>query len=700
MFIDRLIVRGYRSLYYTDLPLKPGKNILVGKNNAGKSNIVDALNIVLGERYPTYVDIEPDDFYTDSRGERESEFWVLCSIKGNDWDRRAIHSLSRLYRTTARFTGNPLQFDSDGILTIEENRVFFDPGDLRSGTEKETLWASQIPVLVNELEKADFMAFIFRVTKDLSSDEGYSKDFRFIYHYNADGKGAWHVVWGITNEFRQAFLTSAVLRAFRDPGSELRITNWSWYGKLITKTWEKARSNNPKLEERLSSAFLEAEAIGNEVYSGFSNHLEQTIRIGFRDTQVTFKFADTSPSDFHKRVQVYINDGLDAPIIRKGAGIQSAVIIGLFSYYCQTHHSNTSVLVVEEPEIFLHPHARRAISRRLDRFVTPEVLGKENQVIITTHSAEYIQAGDASSITVVRKIDGQTQIKSLDLAGLGSSIKQRMLRAASGDMFFADRVILCEGAEAYLIPRVAEKLAGSNGVLDEHNISVIRVDGKGSFKSYTDALEALGIPWLILADFDFFLKGLGDFLPNKDPLRDIYSRLAQKIRAIQSEISAKLKGVEKTLKDKTSNQRKAFIQAMQLFRENPSESNREMVFNLWDEIITNSTGKIDMEVLNGQPDLKNRLLSFLEELFNKKNIWILRRGELEDYATGSRGIELFAGEKIRDSSLLEVCLDPNKDLSEFLDLDEFERFLGTIVPLDTSIEPSRDTLPLDEDLPF
>ena len=275
-----------------------------------------------------------------------------------------------------------------------------------------------------------------------------------------------------------------------------------------------------------------------------------------------------------------------------------------------------------------------------------------------------------------------------------------MLRAASGDMFFADQVILCEGAEAYLIPRVAERLVSSKGVLDEHNISVIRVDGKGSFKSYTNALDALGIPWFILADFDFFLKGLGDFLPNEDPLKDIYSRLAQEIRAIQPEISAKLKGVEKTLKDKASNRRKDFIEAMQFFRNNPSEKIRETVFNLWDEIITDSTGKIGLEALTGQSGLKNQLLDFLEELFDKKNIWILRRGELEDYATGYGRTELFAGEKIRDSSLLEVCLDPNKDLSEFLDLDEFESFLRTIVPLGTSIKPSRDTLPLDEDLPF
>jgi energy-coupling factor transporter ATP-binding protein EcfA2 len=694
MYIDRLIVRGYRSLYHIDLPLKPGKNVLVGKNNAGKSNIVDALNIVLGERYPTYVDIDIEDFFTDLQGKRSESFWIVCSIKGNDWNSEALKCLTRLYRTTGRTDDYPIGESAD-IIEHSLNSIFFEPEDL-DRSEKETLLKNNLSTFVNELNHAVDMAFVFRARRDTSSDEGFSKDFRFIYRYDQNGRSFWRVVWGISNEFRQAFLTSAVLRAFRDPDSELRINKWSWYGKLITKAWERARSDNPKLEEELSSAFSQAESVGNEVYSSFSDHLEQAIGIGFRGTKVAFKFANTSASDFHKGVQVYINDGLDAPISRKGAGIQSAVIIGLFSYYCQTQHSNTSVLIVEEPEIFLHPHARRSISRKLDQFIAiKESSGKRNQVVITTHSAEYVQAGDASSIAVVRKTDGKTEIKSFSFDSLNDKAKQRLLRANSGEMFFADKVILCEGAEAYLIPRVADMLVRSTGVLDEHNISVIRVDGKGSFKSYAIALDALGIPWFILADFDFFLKGLSDFLLDQDPLKGTYSQLVQAIQKLQSGNSTQLGGVKKTLKDKTSNLRKEFIQAMDLFRIVPSDYRREEVFSLWDKIITNSTGKIGKEAL--VDELNEQLEDFLEKLFKEKNIWILRQGELEDYATGTKGGDLLSGQKVQDSRLLEACLDPDANLEEYFELDEFQKFLRGII----AVEKQEQTSKVNENnLPF
>jgi putative ATP-dependent endonuclease of the OLD family len=63
MHISRLIVQGFRSIRHIDLQLKPGKNVILGKNNSGKSNIAQALNLVIGEKYPTYVDIEESDFH-------------------------------------------------------------------------------------------------------------------------------------------------------------------------------------------------------------------------------------------------------------------------------------------------------------------------------------------------------------------------------------------------------------------------------------------------------------------------------------------------------------------------------------------------------------------------------------------------------------------------------------------------------------
>ncbi len=80
---------------------------------------------------------------------------------------------------------------------------------------------------------------------------------------------------------------------------------------------------------------------------------------------------------------------------------KSAVIIALFDYYIRNFaHTNGFLLAIEEPEIYLHPHGRRVISDRLDAFLD----GHKNQVILTTHSPEFIcSPHEDINLTVVKK---------------------------------------------------------------------------------------------------------------------------------------------------------------------------------------------------------------------------------------------------------------------------------------------------------
>ena len=54
MFVSRLYINNYRSIEKIDLVLKKGKNVIVGRNNSGKSNIIKALDLLLGESSPTW----------------------------------------------------------------------------------------------------------------------------------------------------------------------------------------------------------------------------------------------------------------------------------------------------------------------------------------------------------------------------------------------------------------------------------------------------------------------------------------------------------------------------------------------------------------------------------------------------------------------------------------------------------------------
>ncbi len=62
MRIARVHIENYRSI--KELDFKPGPYcVLIGENNSGKSNILRALSIALGEAWPTERMFSEEDFY-------------------------------------------------------------------------------------------------------------------------------------------------------------------------------------------------------------------------------------------------------------------------------------------------------------------------------------------------------------------------------------------------------------------------------------------------------------------------------------------------------------------------------------------------------------------------------------------------------------------------------------------------------------
>lgn len=64
MKLERITIEHYRSIEHVEIIVPPDKPlVLFGPNNAGKSNIISAINRALGERFPTYIDMEDSDFF-------------------------------------------------------------------------------------------------------------------------------------------------------------------------------------------------------------------------------------------------------------------------------------------------------------------------------------------------------------------------------------------------------------------------------------------------------------------------------------------------------------------------------------------------------------------------------------------------------------------------------------------------------------
>ena len=64
MKITKVIIENYRSIKHLEVVFNPLQG-LIGANSAGKSNILRALNLVLGEKYPMPHSLNKMDFYNE-----------------------------------------------------------------------------------------------------------------------------------------------------------------------------------------------------------------------------------------------------------------------------------------------------------------------------------------------------------------------------------------------------------------------------------------------------------------------------------------------------------------------------------------------------------------------------------------------------------------------------------------------------------
>lgn len=96
--------------------------------------------------------------------------------------------------------------------------------------------------------------------------------------------------------------------------------------------------------------------------------------------------------------QIVIDDGTPTVLERKGDGVQSLVAISLITGALQeTGQDKDIIILLEEPESHLHPKAIHQLREVLNS------LGKDNQLIVTTHSPVLANRADVSSNLIVSK---------------------------------------------------------------------------------------------------------------------------------------------------------------------------------------------------------------------------------------------------------------------------------------------------------
>jgi len=225
---------------------------------------------------------------------------------------------------------------------------------------------------------------------------------------------------------------------------------------------------------------------------------------------------------FELGTQLHLDDGHKTIAERKGHGLQRAVIFALLRTWAKALRSKSddtditptsrkasesAVFVIEEPELFLHPHAQRQLANDLHEIAaTPG-----NQVFICSHSTHFVNLDQYKSVAIVRKEDAKTGtivkqcthdlFESEDVDQKKNRFHMAFwINPERGEVFFARKVILVEGeTEHALFPY----LASQTGCFDP-SVTIVDCGSKHNLPLYINILNAFDIRYIVVHDEDPF----------------------------------------------------------------------------------------------------------------------------------------------------------------------------------------------------
>ncbi len=198
-----------------------------------------------------------------------------------------------------------------------------------------------------------------------------------------------------------------------------------------------------------------------------------------------------------------LDDGVELDFAHHGLWIQRSLAVAALNTWCDylRDAERDYLFAIEEPEIYLHPHATRMLLNLIEK------VAQRDQVIFTTHSGEFINRVPLDQIVTVQRRDDGCGIHShavrpclRGLARAEVTKVQRYLREDRSDMLFARAVLLVEGqAEYFSLPGFARTVGLD---LDAGGISIVFVNGIGNFATYHHILKAFQIPHAVMMDGD------------------------------------------------------------------------------------------------------------------------------------------------------------------------------------------------------
>jgi predicted ATPase len=394
--ITKCNIRNYKSFRDSgSIVLSSGFNVIVGRNNAGKSAVSECLSTFFGgnphrsiETAPIFgTALDPVSVVHISIEFDSGELWELGALFVNKPLRVAIPGLSG--EQSRERVANTMS--GSAVLTLT----------LRNGE-----LADVISPELGRVKDTQSIEMVLDIERNIQISDTVPKSHA--------GPGD-HLLWHIAESARKRiyyFSAERNVAASAEMGSSpILLRNASNLAQVINRL----QSNVPRfkmLNEYVSEVLPDVSHIAAP--SGDNNQ-----------TKVAVWPADSDTT----------REDLAIPLADCGTGVAQVIAM----LYVLVTANTRQVIVIDEPQTFLHPGAIRTLLDILARY-------RQHQFIFTTHSPHAIMACSPSTILSAQKVESQSRVIAINQNETRDVEKLLLdLGVRLSDVFGADRILWVEG---------------------------------------------------------------------------------------------------------------------------------------------------------------------------------------------------------------------------------------------------------------
>ncbi len=402
MKIAKIKIKNFRSIEELEIENPTSLCAILWPNSSWKSNVLKAIDLVLGEWWATKWSVKKELFH-------DPEKPLLIELYFTEAIEIQYYSKKKIIKCAS------VRMDCSWSWFVAESR----------------LWTNNYDDWISWSQSSRFSGFYI--------DDAFKQKCSFIYIPSQRDLADQMRVWSWT------MLWKMMHRIYQNYCDKYWTDIITW--EVNRKFWEGKLQEDFKEKMRIPKDFLENDFEENQITFGkfkawFIENCKK-LSLGLANT-FSPELDIYDINWFYKTLQINVTEDWRGTqqfnALEIGSGMQNLLLLSIFQTYAQLMGDQV-IFGIEEPELFLYPNAQRWL------YKTFRGLSEKTQIFYTTHNPNFLDAAKPDEIIMLRKSNNGTE--KIEKTNHPVSTEEEMkiythFNAERNEIFFANRVLLVE----------------------------------------------------------------------------------------------------------------------------------------------------------------------------------------------------------------------------------------------------------------